>query len=139
MTKRTLILTALAALTFPAAATAADTSHEFEARGECRKRTTLGCTANEYPVFSAPEGKFIVPASIATGNVSNSLGMRPECYKPEVVAYTDVAVAELNTVVPLPVSIRAHVQVQSGSGLRDINKVFFVNCRYDVILRDIPG
>jgi len=139
MTKCTLILTALAALTFPATATAADTSHQFEGRGECKKVDTRGCTANQFPVFSAPEGKFIDPSSIAEGEVTNSLGIHPRCSKPDIVAHTNVNAPELGTVVPLPVSIRAHVQVQSGSGPMGIGQTYFVNCRYDVILRDIPG
>ena len=107
--------------------------------GECRKRDTGGCTANNHPTYQAPDGKYIEPDSIAAGSVVSFNGIQPRCYEPELEGRVPYTIPGTSAVATFFTSFSAHVQVQSGSGIRDMNQVFKIKCEYNFNLGDLPG
>ena len=128
------------ALAFSEPALAQKTT-EAVLRVECRKTSDRGCTGRGDQVIAAPAGYYIVRDSISPGqvlNTNNRGGYRPLCGPARMAGSVPFPVPGTDIIADLFTSAVASLHVESGSGGGDLNKVFFVNCRYTYQVRRLP-
>jgi len=113
-------------------------AEEIILRTECRKENTGGCTSAGLKVWAAPAGMYIDVAGIGTGTIVNSWGKNATCRAPEPDATASTVLPGLPVPVPLPIGFKAYLHIESGSGISNLGKVAFVNCKYNVTLYPIP-
>lgn len=109
-------------------------------RVECKKESDRGCTADGLVTYQAPSGKYIKAGSISpSGTVMNYWNKEPRCLEAKPSASVPFAVPETDIVASLDTAFTAHLHIESGSGMLDLGKVAFVNCKYTFVLGDIPA
>lgn len=107
---------------------------KFELRVECRKDSTRGCTAAGESCANAPAGRYFPVQSISGADAGSfSPGHAPICG----VATTGKEGVAVNGMLAVT-SMCANLHGESGSGPRDIGKVFYTKCSYTVATKPLP-
>lgn len=117
-------------------------AQEVTVRAECQKRDDRGCTAHQSVTIRAPEGMFIFPESLSSGeviNTNNRGSHRPLCGPARPSGTVPYRIPGTDLISHFFISAEATLHVESGSGFRDLNQTFFVNCRYSFRTGRIPG
>lgn len=124
------------ALLSPGLVNASDpTSHRFELRAECRKGSSGGCTANGTVCANAPAGRYFAVQDISGADAgSYSPGTTPRCG----IAKTGAQGVAVNGLLA-PTSMCAFIHGESGSGMANIGKVFYVKCGYTATTYPLPN
>lgn len=106
----------------------------FELRVECRKNSTRGCTAAGEACANAPAGRYFPVQSISGADAGSlSPGHTPVCG----VATTGKEGVAVNGMLAVT-SMCANLHAESGSGPRDIGKVFYTKCSYTAATNPLP-
>ena len=114
-------------------------SVEQSFRTECRKAHSGGCSANGQGVYQAPTGYYIEKDSISSGEPLNYWMKQPRCYQPQLDGSVSIPFPGTTAMATFYTSFKAPMHVESGSGMANIGKVAFVNCRYRFRISRLPG
>jgi len=106
--------------------------------GQCRKTSDSGCTANNTGTYQAPAGKYIEPDSVTAGSVVSFNGKEPRCMDPVLDGRFSYTIPNTTATATFFTAFKAHVQVQSGSGLNNMQQVFKIKCEYKFRLGNLP-
>ena len=99
-------------------------------RSECRKEHSGGCSATRQVCHSVPSGTYLIEGSVGDGTVVNFWNKNPLCGSASLAGYVAIPVQGLPHPPSYPTQFCAQLHVESGSGIMDIGKVAFVDCRY---------